>query len=87
MSHSYFFHSPTIHTLMPTQFTKKPTQMKLKMLPSDKTVTIKHFLFQGEHFEKHVAFVKIRLQQKILCSVQNNNCYLYGITECGVNKN
>lgn len=51
------------------------------MLPSDKTVTIKHFLFQGEHFEKDVAFVKMKLQQKILCNVQNSNCYLYGITE------
>lgn len=57
------------------------------MLPSDKTATIKHFLFQGEHFEKNVAFVKTILQQKILCTVQNNNCYLYGITQCGDNKN
>lgn len=56
------------------------------MLPSDKTVTIKHFLFQGEHFEKNVAFAKIRLKQKTLCNVQNSICYLYVITECGDNK-
>lgn len=88
MSRSYFFHNPTVCSLMPTQFTKKkPTQKELKMLPSDKTVTMKHFLFQGEQFKKNVSFVKIRLQQKILCNVHNNNCYLYGITDCGDNKN
>lgn len=77
----FFPQSHNLHTDANTVYKKKPTQKELKMLPSDKTVNIKHFLFQGEHFEENVAFVKIKLQQKILCNAQNSNCYLYSITE------